>query len=272
MRLHIRHRSAYRQIESALRVTEMLRLSPFPWDGLTVARWSVRDAEGAELPFFRDGFGNLVHCHSFGGDRGDASLVIEGEVETANSWGVVRGAAETLPPVFYLRETKLTSPDAELTALAHSAALPGKPVLKWLHTLLSLVGDRLETRSAVTTEETGAAEALRGGAGTARDHAHVFITASRLLGIPARFVSGYLWTGEETRDYQALHAWVEAYVHDLGWVGFDPPNRICPTEAYIRAAIGLDARSAAPVRSSQRRNSERVAIELRAIQSKAEQQ
>ena len=56
----------------------------------------------------------------------------------------------------------------------------------------------------------------------------------------------------ESREYQASHAWAEAFVHDLGWVGFDPANRICPTEAYIRTSVGLDYWSAAPVRGVRR--------------------
>jgi transglutaminase-like putative cysteine protease len=57
---------------------------------------------------------------------------------------------------------------------------------------------------------------------------------------------------DDSRGYQASHAWAEAFVHDLGWVGFDPANRICPTEAYIRTSIGLDYWSAAPVRGLRR--------------------
>ena len=72
--------------------------------------------------------------------------------------------------------------------------------------------------------------------------------AARMLGVPARYIGGYLWTGHDGRDYDASHAWAEAFVPDLGWVGFDPANRICPTASYIRASVGLDYWSAAPVR------------------------
>ena len=78
------------------------------------------------------------------------------------------------------------------------------------------------------------------------DHAHVFIAGARHLGLPARYVGGYLWTGADGQEYQASHAWAEAYVPDLGWVGFDPANRLCPTDAYVRTAVGLDYHAAAP--------------------------
>jgi transglutaminase-like putative cysteine protease len=102
-----------------------------------------------------------------------------------------------------------------------------------------------------TTVMTTAAEALAKGSGVCQDHAHVFIAVARLLGLPARYVSGYLWQGgSETAS--ASHAWAEAHVPDFGWLGFDPANNICPTEKYVRVAIGLDYGEAAPVRGIRR--------------------
>jgi len=121
-------------------------------------------------------------------------------------------------------------------------------VLARLHNLASAVRDAMDYQIGVTDVQTAAADALERGAGVCQDHAHVFIATARLLGIPARYVGGYLWTGPESRDYDASHAWAEAYVPDRGWVGFDPANRICPTASYIRASVGLDYWSAAPVR------------------------
>ena len=71
--------------------------------------------------------------------------------------------------------------------------------------------------------------------------AQIFISAARLLGVPARYVSGHLSRQDGRHDQDAAHAWAEAWVEDLGWVGFDPANGICPTEHYVRVAVGLDA-------------------------------
>lgn len=73
---------------------------------------------------------------------------------------------------------------------------------------------------------------------------HIFIAAARISGFPARYVSGYLMkTGEQA----ASHAWAEAYVAGLGWVGFDPSNRMSPDETYVALATGRDYRDTAPV-------------------------
>jgi transglutaminase-like putative cysteine protease len=101
---------------------------------------------------------------------------------------------------------------------------------------------------SATTRFTTAAEALAQAAGVCQDHAHIFIAAARVIGVPARYVAGYI--DPYVDGMQQTHAWAEAYVADLGWVGFDPANRQSPTDAYIRLCAGLDASDAAPVRGA----------------------
>jgi transglutaminase-like putative cysteine protease len=91
-----------------------------------------------------------------------------------------------------------------------------------------------------------AEEALAQGRGVCQDHAHVFIAAARRLGYPTRDVSGYLLM-DEVVDQDASHAWAEAWVEGLGWVGFDISNGISPDEQYVSVATGLDYQDAAPV-------------------------
>jgi len=257
MRLQVRHQTVFNP-ESASKelgghfpshFVGMLRLTPLVYEGLKIRYWSLCDGTGAELPSIHDGYGNTVHTISAPENAGAVEVVVEGEVDTSNVWGVVRGGAEMLPPLFYLRPTPLTAPDPAITELARSA-VQGKSVLKWLHSLMGLVAER----------EGGPTEL-----------AHIFITAARILELPARFVSGYLWKDEPLSGDKALHAWAEIFVPDLGWVGFDPANQICPTEAYIRTSIGLDAEAAAPFRRVEGRR-EPLAGTLRVMQEMAAQQ
>jgi transglutaminase-like putative cysteine protease len=245
MRLQIRHKTEYRYVAPVSYSIQTLRLSPRAHDGLAVLGWRVEADGRHDLPSYIDGYGNLVHCHSINRRHDCISLSVEGEVETTDSAGVLRGQAETLPPSFFLRQTALTVPDTAIAAMANSAAR-GRTALDSLHDLMSAVHEQLEYQTGRTDTTTPASEALRQGAGVCADHAHVFIAGARHLGLPARYVGGYLWTGADGHEYQASHAWAEAHVPDLGWVGFDPANRICPTDAYVRTAIGLDYRAAAP--------------------------
>lgn len=101
-----------------------------------------------------------------------------------------------------------------------------------------------------TNSGTSAAEAFTLKRGVCQDYAHIFIACARTGGVPARFVSGHFLRSDGTVHQEAGHAWAEAYVDGLGWVGFDPANSICTTDAHVRVAIGLDYLGAAPVRGT----------------------
>jgi len=270
MRLQIRHETRYRYASPIAYAIQTLRLSPSPYDGLQILRWRVRGESSRELPWFIDGLGNLTHCHTVNQPHSSAAILVEGEVDTSVADGIVRGSTELLPPLYFVRSTELTAADPAIEELAALAAKEAAP-LDRLHALMHAVRERIDYRLGATDVATTAAAALRNGAGVCQDHAHVFISAARLLGVPARYVSGYLWTGQGGES-DAAHAWAEAYVDDLGWVGFDAANRVCPTEAYIRMSIGLDYWSAAPVRGVRRGvASEHLAVKVEVTQAGAEQ-
>ncbi len=96
----------------------------------------------------------------------------------------------------------------------------------------------------------GAGEAFAEKSGVCQDHAHILIAAARCIGVPARYVSGHLFHREGAAEQPATHAWAEAWIDGLGWVGFDAANAMCPDDAYIRVAIGLDYHDAAPLSGS----------------------
>jgi transglutaminase-like putative cysteine protease len=81
----------------------------------------------------------------------------------------------------------------------------------------------------------------------AQDHTHVFIACCRRLGVPARYVSGYMSIDRLAGAPATAHGWAEAHVPHLGWVGFDAANSISPTGDYLKLAVGLDHGQAAPV-------------------------
>ena len=82
--------------------------------------------------------------------------------------------------------------------------------------------------------------------------AHALIALAHAADLPARYVTGYLLTRDDGEPEEASHAWAEIHVAGLGWVGFDPANRCCPDERYIRLGSGRDAREAAPIRGVSR--------------------
>jgi transglutaminase-like putative cysteine protease len=251
MHLVIRHVTQYRYDRPVPYAAQAVRLAPTSNAHQHVLSWWVTDGAGRALPASTDGYGNVLHVRTIVRPHSESALWAEGEVETSESDGVLRGVQERLPPLYFLRTTPLTEPDAAAREIAAKVAGEADPVRR-LHDLMLLIRERIDYVVGTTSVSTTVAEAIAHGQGVCQDHAQVFVACARLLGHPARYVSGYMWPGPDPAGAEAAHAWAEARVEDLGWVGFDAANRICPTEAYVRVAIGLDYLEAAPVRGVRR--------------------
>jgi transglutaminase-like putative cysteine protease len=249
MRLSISHRTTYHYTPPASRVIQVLRLTPRNHDGQYVVSWRIDVSADCRLDQHEDAFGNITHAFAADGPLPELSLLVEGEIETRDAQGIVRDAVERFPPSLFLRETALTACDAEIAAFAAAARQTQRDdALQVLHRLLERLHEEMLCDSDTTYVETTAAKAFALKHGICQDLAHIFITASRSLGIPARYVGGYFCRDERATAQDAGHAWAEAFVRDLGWVAFDPANGICATDAHTRVAVGLDHLGAAPVR------------------------
>jgi len=253
MRLTVSHRTTYRYETTAKSAIQILHLTPRSHDGQFVYWWNVSVDQDCRLTEFEDSLGNIAHSFTVEGPLDELSILVEGEVETTDTGGVVAGAVERLPPQFYLRQTDLTWADSRIRAFVERirAKEMENGTLGLLHALMRAIHRRLRFDTEPTTVETSAAEAFVHKHGVCQDFAHVFISATRHLAIPARYVGGYLLREEpEPGVQEAGHAWAEAFVPDLGWVAFDPTHSISATQAYVRVAIGLDYLGAAPVRGT----------------------
>jgi transglutaminase-like putative cysteine protease len=250
MRLAIRHETHYDYDAPVAYSAQRLHLWPTDFASQKTVSWSVA-APGFERALaYNDGFGNRVHMITFSGFESPVSIIAEGVVEVSDVAGVVRGLDCPAPDAVFLRLTRPTAANTALRSLAEKQ-FAGRSVLAGLHALMAEIHTRVAYETGATHAHTTAAEAFADGRGVCQDHAHVFIAAARAVGIPSRYVTGYLVTGEGASS-TAAHAWAEALVPDLGWVGFDPANAKCPTDAYVRVAAGLDAAAVAPVRGLRR--------------------
>jgi transglutaminase-like putative cysteine protease len=250
MRIQIAHETVYRYDGPAAAVIQVLRLTPRNHHGQYVIDWRIEISRECRLDAHEDAFGNLSHTFAAAGPLTELTLLAEGEVDTSDTNGVVAGAIERFPPTLFLRETPLTAHEPAILEFAHHVrAEAGTEALTLLHALLVRVHRTMQFDPVDDTDRT-AAEALRVGRGSGSDQAHVFIAAARALGIPARYVRGYFHEFDGSAPADARHAWAEAFVPELGWVGFDPAHGICPTDCHTRVAFGLDHLGAAAVRGS----------------------
>ena len=251
MRIRISHATIYRYDTPPTSVTQMLRLTPRNHDGQYVVAWRIDLSQDCLLHQHEDAFGNITHSFTAEGPFAELSIAVDGEVDTQDSNGVVSGAVERFPPSLFLRETALTQPDAAIAEFAEGVrASAGTESLPLLHELMSALNREMTFDTDPTHPATTAAEAFALRRGVCQDITHIFIAAARQIGIPARYIGGHVFRKDGALAQEAGHAWAEAYVEHLGWVGFDPTNKTCPTEAYVRVAMGLDYLGAAPVRGT----------------------
>ncbi len=250
MRLKIRHETHYTYGRPATSAVQILRLTPRSHDGQFVRRWRVEIDADCRLDRNEDAFGNITHTFTEDGPVKEMKIVAEGEIDTADRQGVIDGTVERFPLAFWLRDTALTRVEPELRHYARMiAGGEGGDKLATVHALMASINADFAFMIGDTTASTTAMQAFEQRSGVCQDLAHVFIACARSLGIPARYAGGY-YLRTDTEQQMAGHAWAEAYLHGIGWVGFDPANGVCITERYARVAIGQDYLDAAPIRGA----------------------
>src|ERR1700752_2408401 len=250
MRLRIAHTTSYRYEPPATGVIQILRMTPGSHDGQYVAEWQIDVSTDSRLHVHPDAFGNVTHVLTEAAIA-DLTINVEGLIETHDTGGVLRGTDERFPPSLFLRSTELTEVNPAMANFARELRAESEAdTLGFLHTLMTQVSEHMTFDEDPTNSGTSAIEAFGGKRGVCQDYAHIFIACARSGGVPARFVSGHFLRSDGTVNQAAGHAWAEAYVPDLGWIGFDPANCICITDAHVPVAIGLDYLGAAPIRGT----------------------
>ena len=246
MRLKIRHQTSYHYDQPLQYGLQQLRLRPKTSAGQSILDWQLQIDGGRVELEFEDQHCNHVDLVSIEPGRQQVDIVCAGEVETGNNAGVIGRHQGFAPLWLFQRSTPLTQPGPQIRKLSAGVGDDFGDDISRLHALSAQVLDSMEYRSDETHSQTAAEDALAAAHGVCQDHAQVLIAAARLLGYPARYVSGYLMMTDRVQQ-DASHAWAEVHVADIGWVGFDVSNGISPDERYVRIATGLDYQDAAPI-------------------------
>jgi transglutaminase-like putative cysteine protease len=246
MRLSIRHTTKYRFTAPVVHAIQRLRLTPKSTQGQEIVEWDMAFEHAAKQLEYEDQHRNLTTLIAVEPGAQEVSVTCSGTVDTHDFSGVIGRHAGHLPLWSFRGQTALTKPGKGIQALVRECRKAGTPRLEMLHALSACILERVTYGVGATGVDTSAEDALAAGQGVCQDHAHIFIGSARALGIPARYVSGYLMMNDRI-DQEATHAWAEAHVEDLGWVGFDISNGISPDQRYVRVATGRDYRDAAPV-------------------------
>ncbi|MDP3908727.1 transglutaminase family protein [Novosphingobium sp.] len=246
MRLKVAHTTRYEFSQPVSHGLQRLRLTPKSTQGQQVLEWAMRYDGAVEEVSYEDHNHNRVTLVSVVPGVREVVVHCEGLVVTADNHGLIGHHAGHMPLWSFLDQSPLTRPGPKVRAILNQLDAPKADKLASLHQLSTLVLANVAYTTGETEVHTSGEEAAVLGMGVCQDHAHIFIGAARTLGVPARYVSGYLMMDDRI-DQEASHAWAEAHVDGLGWVGFDVSNGISPDERYVRVATGRDYREAAPV-------------------------
>ncbi len=243
--LDIRHTTTYRWSEPASYTLQQLRLIPKNRPGQKVVEWTTEIDGGRVEVNFDDEHANHTQLVTVDPGRTEVTITAHGQVETESNGGVIGEQGGFMPLWMFLRATGRTRRGPGTLALAREVREIDDQLAQ-MHALSKAIRDQVDFQTGTTEVTMTAEEAIANGTGVCQDHAHIFVTCARLLDRPARYVSGYLKI-DGVEEQEATHAWAEAHVEGLGWVGFDISNVISPDERYVRVATGLDYEGAAPI-------------------------
>ncbi|PKH24982.1 transglutaminase [Enterobacterales bacterium CwR94] len=242
MKLTIAHKTRYAYEQQVRQSTQYLRLTPQDSIHQHVLSWELLLPEQAVET--TDTWGNVLHVLTLDTPHQWLEIEARGVVEIVDQDVLSCDPDSPLSPMIFLRGTPLTQPDEALRDFALRYWRPEAPMLS-LEKLMSEILLRMPWQPGSTSVSDTAATAFAARTGVCQDHSHVFLACCRSLQVPARYVSGYLYT--DNVEHVATHAWVEAWL-DGCWHSFDITNNTRSVQQHLKLAIGIDYLDACPVR------------------------
>jgi transglutaminase-like putative cysteine protease len=264
MRYRTRHVTHYHYEAPVSQCQSELRLTPrsLPWQTVLGAAIETTPAY-ASIDTRTDYFGNTVKLVSILESHDDFSIVASCDVEvdarpaappSEMPWDVARdevvsgrspGALEAVEFVF---DSPFVACAPDLAAYAAASFAAGRPLVSAVQDLSHRIHSDFTYKPTSTAIDTPLLEVLRRRHGVCQDFAHVMIGALRSMGLPGRYVSGYLRSGADYQGAEASHAWVSIFLPGTGWIDFDPTNDVVPGTGHVTLAWGRDYGDVTPIK------------------------
>ena len=277
MRVEVKHTTRLDYSSDVVEAVMDVRLGPLTDHDQRVEHFELRVEPHGAVRRYADGFGNPAHLISLSRPHSFVEVVATTDLLTLLD-DPFRSPPDAPPPLDprtatdSLQPSELVTLGADIAQLAEPFRLddPGR-TFEVAQALMDRVHALLSYRQEVTTVETRVDEVLRGRAGVCQDFAHLLIALARCLGVPARYVSGYIVQRLQTqaqsgqsqsqaigpsRGAGASHAWAEIFTPTHGWRGFDPTNNLVANAYYVKVATGRDYHDVAPTRGTYRGQAE----------------
>ena len=260
MRLHVRHATVYDYSVAVRNNINQVWMQPLTDERQTCMSFALSTSPRSKPRSYVDYFGNTVHHFEIALPHTQLQIVAEADVLTDDRDTAELMAGDGIPYqpldrdnpswIDFLMPTDLTAASGGIRALAAALVTAEASTAQVALAAARRVHAAFTYRRGVTGVSTTAEAALDIGAGVCQDYAHVLLSVVRHLGIPARYVSGYLFTGAGAEQELASHAWVEVYLPSGGWAGLDPTNDKLVDGHYVKVALGRDYADVPPVRGA----------------------
>lgn len=304
MKLRISHITTYQYAQSVSDSVNEIRLTPVTNERQSCYNHSISIEPNAPLFAYEDCFGNRVHAFSVNQPHSQLTIRTSMTVVTTeafrpessrrlqslkpiDAWDQLRSDKiidrfiEFLLPTTYTEATEEIIkfmnevPNIGIIDQNETEITPIYSVYDWLNSLCNHIRSHFIYDPEATTVSTKAYELIENQRGVCQDFAHLMIAVCRAKGIPARYVSGYHFVGDlqgGAADFeQASHAWVEAYVPELGWCSFDPTNKTAFDDRYVKLGHGRDYLDIVPVKGIYRGTGEQsltVTVDVQKLSNK----
>ncbi len=249
MRLEVVHSTRYRYSGPIAETVMEVRLRPMDGNGQRCVAFGLEVSSGIRPRTYLDGYGNNVHYFNLVRPHTRLSITSRSVVETGLAEDADQGE-ELVQDFLRFRSPVRDVPGIRELAKRHPVADPvsARSVEQALDALTLTISREFSYDRAVTNVYSSVDEVLELRAGVCQDFAHLFIAAARAMGVPARYVSGYIHEQGRTGASSASHAWAEGWVPGRGWIGFDATRPVRTSHNHVRLAVGRDYSDAAPTR------------------------
>jgi len=249
MRLHIEHQTIFTYDQPVREAIGEARLRPRDEAGQHCLSFRITTDPVTPINMVADRFGNAIHCYSVLPLHTRNLVLATSVVETSAAPLIEAQSLTLLEQHDFLSASPYIPHTGELDAFARSHAPGGTAAEEAAWALSAAIYASCEYEPGSTDISTTADAVLAGRRGVCQDFAHLLIALCRCLGLPARYVSGYLHDTAQPPDaIVASHAWAEVFLADRGWLGLDPTHNRTTGSDYVRLAIGRDYADATPVR------------------------
>ena len=248
----INHTTTYTYLEPVSLCHNVLRLVPRNTETQICKEVKVNIYPKPDsLREYEDFFGNKVIYFSIEKEHAQLKVNVRSEI---GKWSRKQEEADSAEDISqYIFATPMTEGDKEMEAYARVSFLPGRPLLEAARDLMHRIYTDFDFTPGFTTISTPLSVVMRERKGVCQDFAHLAIACVRSVGLPARYVSGYIETlsppgVEKLVGVDASHAWFSIYIPQMGWVDLDPTNDVQPGDQHITIGWGRDYADIAPMK------------------------